>query len=696
MQVSKKILNQLKREAKRSFSVDEIFSNFSGKGISRESVVKALSVLENDAKIRHEKGGRWRFRSPVDSLTGVFKAHRKGYGFVSLADDDVFIPASKVNGALHGDEVRVRLGHKRGPGESREAKIAEITRRANKTIIGRFESQKNKGVVMPANDRLFYEFTIAPKNFSGAKTGDIVEIEVVLWPIDGQRPKGRVMRVIGRDTDPGMDITVIVMAHNWPQEFSDAALEAARSMTDAVAKEEVAERLDLRDQFTVTIDGLDAKDFDDALSLRVDKRGYYHLGVHIADVSHYVTPGSPIDKDAFVKTTSMYLPDRVIPMLPHELSTGICSLNPQVDRLAFSVLMEIDPDGEVANFKISETIIQSDARLTYEEVDRHLSKGLLKEPQTEKLLRLLHMLAQVLEKKRLARGSLNFETIEPKLILDKNGRPLEILVRERTTATQMIEETMILTNETVAEFMLDHRAPMVFRVHDRPDPDAVFSISKLIAELGYPMRSLTQAHPRTFQALIDFAHNRPERLLINSLLLRAMSRAKYSPALVPHFGLASPHYCHFTSPIRRYPDLIVHRLVKAVLTKTLGTKEVMNLANNLAALTEHCSIQEREAEAASREATGVKVAEYMKDSVGDEFTAVITGVTNYGLFVQLDNSAEGLVHVRTLSGDYYRFEAERYLLKGERTGQIYRIGQSVNVKLVKVSVAQRQLDFIVI
>ncbi|MCK4268533.1 MAG: RNB domain-containing ribonuclease, partial [Actinomycetia bacterium] len=321
---------------------------------------------------------------------------------------------------------------------------------------------------------------------------------------------------------------------------------------------------------------------------------------------------------------------------------------------------------------------------------------LLKEPQTEKLLRLLHMLAQVLEKKRLARGSLNFETIEPKLILDKNGRPLEILVRERTTATQMIEETMILTNETVAEFMLDHRAPMVFRVHDRPDPDAVFSISKLIAELGYPMRSLTQAHPRTFQALIDFAHNRPERLLINSLLLRAMSRAKYSPALVPHFGLASPHYCHFTSPIRRYPDLIVHRLVKAVLTKTLGTKEVMNLANNLAALTEHCSIQEREAEAASREATGVKVAEYMKDSVGDEFTAVITGVTNYGLFVQLDNSAEGLVHVRTLSGDYYRFEAERYLLKGERTGQIYRIGQSVNVKLVKVSVAQRQLDFIVI
>ena len=696
MQLTKKVLSQLKREAGRVFSVEEIFAAVRGPGVRRENVVRAIAVLEGEGRLTHVKGVGYRAAAPEEALVGKFGANRRGYGFVSLPDGDVFIPAAKVKGAFHGDKVRVRLSRRRGPGGTREGQIVEVEERANETVIGRFERRRHAGIVVPVNDKIFYEFAVPPDDFAAADTGDIVEIKVERWPVDEEMPRGRVLRVIGPETAPGMDITMIVLAHNWPDEFSGASLAAAKEARASVDSGDLAGRLDLRDQFTVTIDGLDAKDFDDALSLEIDKRGYFKLGVHIADVSHYVGPASPIDIDARARTTSMYLPDRVIPMLPHELSTGICSLNPRVDRFTFSAVMEIDPDGEVANYEIRPTVIQSDARLTYEEVDRHLIKGLFKEPHLERLLRSLQLLSQVLEKKRLARGSLNFETIEPKLVLDEDGRPLDILIRERTPATQMIEETMILANETVAEFMLKRRAPMVYRVHDRPDPDAVFGITKLIGELGYPMRSLDKAHPRTFQALIDFAHNRPERLLINSLLLRAMSRAKYSPALVPHFGLAAPHYTHFTSPIRRYPDLTVHRLVKAVLARSLDTPKIVALVDELDELTEHCSIQEREAEAASREAVEVKVAEYMKDKVGETYTGVISGVAQYGFWVELENTAEGLVHVRTLSDDYYRFEAERYLLRGERSGRVHRLGESVQVKLVNVSVPQRQLDFIVV
>ncbi len=696
MQITKNILNQLKKEPKRHFSVDEIFSKLFKRGVSRKSVVKALTVLEDDGRIIHKRRAGFRFRSPDEAFIGIFKANRKGHGFVSLPAQDVYIPASKVHGACHDDTVRVRLGRKQGPGMSQEAQIVEVLARAHQTIIGRFEAGRNSGTVMPVNDRIFYEFVILPKNYANADTGDIVEIEVISWPLGDQMPTGRVLRVIGHDTEPGMDITMIVMAHSWPDEFTVAALAAGEAAASSVSDGDIKGRLDLRSSFTVTIDGLDAKDFDDALSLTIDDRGHFQLGVHIADVTHYVSPDSPLDNDARIRATSMYLPDRVIPMLPPKLSNGICSLKPRVDRLAVSVLMELDPDGDMVNFKIASSVIQSDSRLTYEEVDRHLTKGLLKDVQVDGLLRDLQTLSKILEKKRLARGSLNFETIEPKLVLDKNGRPLEILIRERTTATQMIEETMILTNESVAEFMLRRNAPMVFRVHDRPDPDAVFSITKLISELGYPKHDLQKADPRAFQKLIDFAHSRPERLLINSLLLRSMNRAKYSPTLIPHFGLAAPHYTHFTSPIRRYPDLLVHRLIKATQSKTLGSPPLVALAKQLQDLCEHCSFQERVAESASREAVAVKVAEYMKDHIGNVSAAVISGVAQYGLFVQLENSAEGLVHIRTITDDYYKFEPERHSLKGQRTGRIYRLGQTVNVKLVKVSVPQRQLDFVIV
>ena len=693
MQLAKKIMKELRRRPERFYSEDEVFELFSGGGASKSQVAKTLRVLEDEGQLSRQGGTCYRVADGIDPLTGVFNASKRGHGTVSLPDTDVHIPASQTRGAMNRDTVKVSPNRRRGPGGRRSGQIVKVIERANPRIIGRFERHRRFGIVVPADNRLTYEFSVPPRFFADADTGDIVELEVTRWPTDGRLPEGEVIRVIGQDTAPGMDITMILLAHRWPDVFDDATLAEADQAPISVGPDDLEDRLDLRATFTVTIDGLDAKDFDDAVSLEVDEKGRFKLGVHIADVSRYVTPGSALDADARARTTSVYLPDRVVPMLPHALSNGICSLNPKLDRLAFSVLIDVEPDGSVGDYRITESVIQSDARLTYEEVDRHLVKGYFKDPRLKQLLRTLELLSRVLERKRLARGSLNFETVEPKLLLDEDGRPLELLIRERTQATRMIEETMILTNETVAEFMLEREAPMVFRVHDRPDPDAAFAISKLMDELGYPVGSLDKAHPRTFQALIDYAHDRPEKLLINSLLLRAMSRAKYSPTLIPHFGLAAPHYCHFTSPIRRYPDLLAHRLIKAVLADDLDSPASAALLAELDELTEWCSRQEREAEAADREAVEMKVAEFMADKVGEEYDAVISGVTNFGLFVELPNTAEGLVHVRSLADDYYKFEAERHLLRGERTGNTYRLGEPVKVKLVSVSVSKRELDF---
>ncbi len=696
MQLAKKILKQLNKAGAKPQKKDQIFSQISAAGATRADFEKTLRILVDEGKVVSIGKGFYQAVSPENRWIGTFAARRSGHGFVALADGDIQIPADKVHGAMHGDTVRLSLSKRRGPGGSRTGQVTDVLERVNKTLVGRFERRRNYGIVVPANDRITYEFMIRGKEMASANTGDIVEIEVVRWPRADQMPRGEVRRVIGQETEPGMDITMIVLAHNWPEEFTPQAIKESESAPREVQPKAIEGRLDLRDKYTVTIDGLDAKDFDDAISLEVGSEGNFKLGVHIADVSHYVTLGSGLDQDARARTTSVYLPDRVIPMLPNELSTGICSLNPDIDRLAFSVLMDIDPDGNVTDYKIGESVIRSDARLTYEEVDRHLTRGFYEDERLDRLLRALDLLSKLLDKKRLARGSLNFETVEPKLILDESGKPLEILIRERSAATQLIEETMILTNETVAEFMLEREAPMIFRIHDRPDPDAVIMITRLIEELGYPLGSLEGGHPRAFQALIDYAHDRPERLLINSLMLRAMSRAKYSPNLVSHFGLAAPHYSHFTSPIRRYPDLLAHRLIKATLAGKLGSPAIAQLIEELDELAQHCSRQEREAEAADREATEVKVAEFMVDKVGETYPGVITGVTNFGLFVQVENTAEGLVHIRSLGGDYYQFDAQRHLLRGERTGQVFRLGQAVTAKLVNVSVPKRQLDFVLV
>ena len=632
-------------------------------------------------------------RHSSKALSGVISCSSRGSGFVSTPIGDIFIPAEAMRGAWHKDEVTVELREKRrGPGKSLSGVITAVKRRAYHKIVGIVEAEQHFALVRPANKRLSNLVQVPLNALAGATGGDVVVVEITRYASARERAQGKVTKVLGNVAEPGVDIDTIVYSHELPIEFSSAALLEAASLAAEKVRVAVGSQ-DLRHLYTVTIDGLDAKDFDDAVSLRATEDGHFDLWVHIANVSHYVKVGSAIDTDALERGTSVYLPDRVIPMLPEELSNDLCSLKPNVDRLAMTVLMRVDAGGDVVEHEIFESVIRSDARLTYEEVDARLADHDFSSETLAKLLLALELLSQVLSKKRISRGSLEFETVEPKIILSEDKWPIEVLIRERTPATQIIEEAMILTNETVARDMMHAGVPMIYRVHDKPDPEAVAAMSILIRQLGYPIRTLEDAHPRTFQALIEWAHKRPEKLLINSLLLRAMSKAKYAANWQEHFGLASEHYTHFTSPIRRYPDLIVHRLVKARAAATIGSSETAPWVERLPEMAEHCSEREREAQGAERESVDAKMAQFMLGRIGEEFDAVISGVTSFGLFVELDNSAEGLVLAAKMKDDYYRFEAERYLMRGERTGKVYRLGQAVRVRLVDVSVAKRELDF---
>jgi ribonuclease R len=662
----------------------------------KESEVrKALSVLKEEGKVIETKKGRFALPAQLNLLIGELTMNRAGYGFVKTSVGDLFVPGSKLKGAMHGDRVAIRIvkGKRRG-GVRTEGKVVSVIERTVSRLVGRFEKHGRMNLVVPADRRYIYPIIVTKRASRGAKDGDMVVVEITVYPDQYHPARGRVIEVLGDESLPTIEIDVIVKEHNLATAFPTKVLAEAEKLPDAVSASEIKKRRDYRDIFTVTIDGLEAKDFDDAISISKDKTGHYRLIVHIADVSYYVPIGSEIDKEAFRRGTSVYLADRVLPMLPPKLSEGICSLKKGQDRLTLSVEMIVDQTGEVREFGITEGVIRSKARLTYREVDKMFKSNRFPSKEVEKLLVTLRELSDVLEAKRIQRGSLNFETIEPKVILDKNLKPVDITIREKTPATKLIEETMILTNEVIADFMFWQEAPMVYRIHERPGEEGLFQLAELLTALGYPVRRLNSAHPRVLQRVIEYASDRPERLLINTLLLRAMKKARYSPACVAHYGLASERYTHFTSPIRRYPDLVVHRLVKAVLNGSLLDPEIISLSSRLGEICQHTSLQEQEADEAERESVEVKICELMKEFIGENFEAVVTGVAGYGIFVQLPNSAEGLVRVKDLKDDFYEFEEELFLLRGKRTGRVFRIGDKVRVKLTNVVVGERRLDFV--
>lgn len=643
----------------------------------------------------HPKGARRHGRRDRAQVVGRISMTRRGYGFVAADGGDFYIGARDINGAMHGDTVVVRPDVKRGR-QGRSGVVIRVLERANTTVVGRFEKHGAIGIVVPVDRRIRHDVFVPGNAIAGATTGDIVMTRLTAYPSRTQSMQGVVEEVIGREGDPGIEIEVIIREHGLSTEFPEQVLSEAQSIRLDVDSALAADplRRDVRHRFTFTIDPVDARDFDDAISIEhVD--GLLRLGVHIADVSHYVPWDGEIDREARHRATSVYLVDRVLPMLPEKLSNEVCSLNPGEDRVSFTVDILLDADAVIRGYELYPSVMRSDRRFDYDGVQRMLEgHAPFPDPESESALRDFARIAKRIGERRVARGGLDFETVEAKVRLDDDGKPVEVLIRERTQATGMIEEAMILANEVVARHMRDAEAPMVYRIHEEPDPDALEHVAIVLKEFDYPVQEVRGATPATFQRIIRFAHQRPEKRLINSLLLRALERARYVDYLDSHFGLASEAYTHFTSPIRRYPDLIVHRLLRAQLSGTLESDPlVVSMAAELEWLTDHSSVMEREAEMAENESVRFKLCELMSEHLEEEFSGVVTGVTTFGLFVQLDNTAEGLVHVDSMTGDHYRLDPQRFLLFGESTGARYRLGQEVRVRLVNVSLTDTRLDF---
>ncbi len=599
---------------------------------------------------------------------------------------------------MHRDKVQVVIQEEQTKGKRPEGAIVRILERANETVIGYYQKNKNYGFVLPDNQKLNQDIFIPQGKDMGAVTGHKVVVRITDFGGERHNPEGIITEIIGHVNDPGTDILSIIKAYGLPEEFPKEVMRQAALMPDMVDDREVEGRLDLRHLPTVTIDGEDAKDLDDAIT--ISKEGdHYTLGVHIADVTHYVQEGMPLDEEAYKRGTSIYLVDRVIPMLPHKLSNGICSLNAGTDRLALSCIMEIDDKGNVLGHQIAETVINVDKRMTYTVVNAIVTdqdKTVMEEYQElVPMFCLMKELADILRAKRRQRGSIDFDFPESKIVLDNKGKPIEIKPYERNAATRIIEDFMLMANETVAEDYFWQELPFVYRTHEYPDPEKMKRLGTFINNFGYTIRTQNgEVHPKEIQKLLDKIEGTSEEALIGRLTLRSMKQAKYGTICTGHYGLAANYYTHFTSPIRRYPDLQIHRIIKENLKGGLREKRIAHYEQILPEVAVQCSVMERRADEAERETDKLKKCEYMSQHIGDIYQGVISGVTNWGLYVELPNTVEGLVHINELQGDYFIFDEEHMELVGDLTGIRYKLGQKVCVKVAGTDKITRTIDFI--
>lgn len=665
----------------------------------REELKQVLNLLLAEGKISVSKKGKFG-KAEAFALVGVFSGNARGFGFVAIEgqEEDVFIPADRTGGALHGDRVQIVIDSE-GRGGRPEGTVVRILEHANETLVGTYEKGKGYGFVIPDNQRISKDIFIPQGCSQGAVSGHKVMVKIRdFGEKKGKKPEGVITEILGHIHDPGVDILSIVRAYNLPEDFPGAVKNQLKQVPDEVKKDSWAGRKDLRDLPTVTIDGEEAKDLDDAISIERAGAGY-RLGVHIADVSHYVQEHTPLDEEAFKRGTSVYLVDRVIPMLPHKLSNGICSLNEGEDRLALSCLMEIDSQGNVTGHEIAETVIRSDHRMTYTAVNAivtdHDPQVTAEYAEFAEMFLLMKELADILRKKRHARGSIDFDFPESKIVLDEKGKPLEIKAYERNAATRIIEDFMLLANETVAEDYFWQELPFLYRTHDKPDEDRMKRLGTFINNFGYVLRMPGgQVYPKEIQKLLDKVEGTPEELLISRLTLRSMKQAKYTTENTGHFGLAARYYTHFTSPIRRYPDLQIHRIIKESLHGGLTGKRISHYEKILPQVAVQTSALERRADEAERETDKLKKVQYMERFIGQEFEGVISGVTSWGFYVELPNTVEGLVHISELRDDYYVFLEERYELSGEMTGKTYKLGQTIRVQLTGCDRFSKTIDFI--
>lgn len=664
----------------------------------REELRKVLDALVLEGKIQLTSKGKY-IKSDGSVLIGTFISNVRGFGFVEIEgrEEDLFIPEDMVNGAFHQDKVQVELiPGKRG--KRQEAVVRRVLERGTRQIVGTYEKSANFGFVVPDNSKIGTDIFIPKERSKGAVDGHKVVVELTSYGDEKHKPEGKIVEIIGHINDPGVDIMSIVRGFDLPVEFSEKVMNQVERIPDEVSGADMAGRKDLRKVQMVTIDGEDAKDLDDAVS--VFKEGeVYHLGVHIADVSNYVQENSALDWEALERGTSVYLVDRVIPMLPHKLSNGICSLNQGVDRLALSCLMTIDGKGNVTDYEIAETVICVDRRMSYTSVKKILEDKDEQEcKEYEELVpmfELMEELAAILRKKRHKRGSIDFDFPESKMILDKAGHPLAIQPYERNTATKIIEEFMLIANETVAQHFFWLELPFVYRTHENPDPEKILKLSTFLNNFGYHMKTSPkeEVHPKEIQKLLDKIEGTPEEMLISRLTLRSMKQAKYTVECTGHFGLACQYYCHFTSPIRRYPDLQIHRIIKEQLRGRMKEKRIAHYESKLPEVAKHSSTMERRADEAERETEKLKKAEFMEQHIGEVYEGVISGVTSWGIYVELENTIEGMVHVSKLPGDYYYYDENSYEMVGQDTGKKYRLGEQIKIRVDGVERLTRTIDF---
>ena len=678
----------------------------------RPELSRILEELVSEGKLTRTPKGKYMKGNgkPREALIGTFISNAKGFGFVEIEgeNEDFFIPADDTLNAFHKDTVEIRpTSGSAGAGKRREAKVVRIVEHGLKQVVGTFDKTKNFGFVRPDITKICGDIFVPVERSKGAVTGHKVVVEITDYGKGGKSPEGKVVEILGHINDPGVDILSIVKGYDLPMEFPEKVLNQAERVANEVSEADMAGRKDLRDVVMVTIDGEDAKDLDDAVNVSFDEStGRYKLGVHIADVTNYVQENSALDREAKKRGTSVYLVDRVIPMLPHALSNGICSLNEGVDRLALSCLMEIDQTGQITDYEIAETVIRVNKRMSYTSVKKILEdKDEAEIAKYEELVPMFERMAKlsgILREKRKQRGAIDFDFPESKIYLEPDGRPIDIQPYERNTANMLIEDFMLAANETVAQHFYWMEAPFVYRVHDKPDAEKIQKLNVFINNLGYYMKSIGKAkrkvadeeiHPKEIQKLLKKIEGTPEEAMVSRLTLRSMKQARYSTESTGHFGLACQFYSHFTSPIRRYPDLQIHRIIKEQLRGRLNEERMRHYRDILDEVAKHSSETERRADEAERETDKLKKMEYMEERIGEVFDGVISGVTVWGVYVELQNTVEGMIHVSKLPGDYYNYSESTYEMVGERTGRTFKLGEPVRIRVTGTERLTKTIDF---
>lgn len=711
--LKKAILVYMNEHEAVSFEIKEL-----SEGLEKSSakdfkeLVTTVAEMEREGQLFLTRSGKLKLPKKDPVLSGIFRASDRGFGFVSVEDEevDIFIPPNQTNFALNGDKVSIDIVNPAEPWNEKgpEGKITAILERGLTQLVGEFWAYSDEGIdetglygYVDPRDKKLNSYRVFVKA-EGVKPvdGSVVIVEITHYPDReySQSMQGLVKKVIGHKNDPGVDILSIVYDNGIPTEFSPEALKQADAVPDKISDKDIEGRKDLRDEVVITIDGADAKDLDDAVTVRRLENGNYHLGVHIADVSYYVTEDSPLDGDAFERATSVYLTDRVIPMLPQRLSNGICSLHPNVDRLTMSCEMEINSNGEIVSHDIFQSVIRSYRRMTYSDVNAILMD---KDPEVREknadlldMFELMDELHHILENRREHRGAIDFDSTEAQIVVDESGHPLDVVVRERGVGERLIESFMLAANETVSEHYSKMHLPLIYRVHEQPDSDRMQKFMEFVTAFGISMRgSSSNVSPLELQDVLDEVKGKPEEAVISTMMLRSMKQAKYDVEPLGHYGLAAEYYSHFTSPIRRYPDLILHRLIRAYAENGTGTAEKNKWEGMLTEIAEQSSKMERRAVDAERETDSMKKAEFMADKIGEIYEGVIGSVVKFGLFIELPNTIEGLVHISNMRNDYFNFIPEQLMLIGERTGVVYRIGQKVKIKVTKADPELREIDF---